>query len=180
MSPKSIFFPFCVIAAAAARSVPASPLRRHLHRSSSIISSALSSSRPRCHPPVAAAVCSYPSPPVAVCSVHRLSACRGGLISVCAWCPSANVAAIHVLATCFYSICKFAAYSLEANFLNSIASLSILPFSISIRSIHSSLLLMPCCCLLSILALLFASIISPLLLYFARCLLLPASYLLLY
>ena len=74
------------------------------------------------HPrPVAAAVCSYPSPPVAVCSVHRLSACRGGLISVCAWCPSADVAAILVvLANCFYSICKFAAYSLEANFLNSI------------------------------------------------------------
>ena len=134
-----------VVAAAAAVLMPSSssppaaepavrPSRRPLP--SRIRPSRLSSAPPVCRsrpcPSPSAArgphLCPSVEPPIAVCSVHRLSACRGGLISVCAWCPSADVAAIHVvLANCFYSICKFAAYSLEANFLNSIASLSIHP-----------------------------------------------------
>jgi len=68
-------------------------------------------------------------PPVACCPVllvlHLLCSAAGSRPPAHA---SADVAAIHVvLANCFYSICKFAAYSLEANFLNSIASLSIHP-----------------------------------------------------
>ena len=103
--PQIHFPPFCVIAAAAARSVPASPLRRHLHRSSSIISSALSSS---CHAPPSSAVAAAvvvsssssvrpsrirpspsSSPPVAEAVQRRLSAGRARLLRVAA-APSAR------------------------------------------------------------------------------------------
>ena len=40
-------------------------------------------------------------PPIAASSVHRPSACKGGLISVCGWCPSTIAAVIfHAASAC--------------------------------------------------------------------------------
>jgi len=80
----AVVVPSPLLLCSAARGRLPSPLRRHLHRSSSIISSALSSSRPRCHHLVHA--CAAALLPLAGSSIGR----RRGLPS-----PAMRLASLH-------------------------------------------------------------------------------------